>query len=394
LLFLSAGIALLSSCNSASSSTAAHGEVPADMRDVEREGEGLVNTTFGAAPDREADWAHSTTVLMLLKQVWGRSKTTTPGLPAAQVKMVDDAIVALDAAIVAMDQKAAVYAANKVGLACPELFDYFHPDAPKGVLRMDAVYRQLGIDAHYGDLTAAKADLESLKTDWAATKGPVTTKAPTCHRVGGTKTIVADIDESLTAAGPLLAAMDGKMVEAISDDGALQVDVLELLFDCPPDAATTRPSGVGSKCPAGGKCEGDLACDPASNKCAPSAANKIGTACTSTVDCGSDSRSACQNEAGDGYPGGYCGMEPCNDLDVCPPGATCVAIGGESPACFKACSTDADCRTAEGYVCQLFSTAPPVGYGPSDKACAFPCKRNEDCQLPLKCDINAGKCQP
>jgi hypothetical protein len=363
------------------------------MRDVEREGEGLVNTTFGAAPDREPDWLNSMTVLSLLKQVWGRSKTAAPGLPPAQVKMVDDAIVTLDKAIPAMDQKAAVYAANQVGLACPELFDYFHPDSPQGVLRMDAVYRQLGIDAHYGDLNAAKTDVESLKTDWAATKAPVMTRAPTCHRVGGTRTIAMDIDDSLSAAGPALAAMNGKMVEAISDDGALQIDVLELLFDCPPDG-DTRTSGLGSKCPADGKCGGDLVCDPASNKCSPSGANKIGTPCTSTVDCGSDARSACQNEAGDGYPGGYCGMEPCNDLDVCPAGATCVAIGGETPACFKSCTTDDDCRKAEGYVCQLFSTTPPVGYGPSDKACAFPCKRNEDCQLPLKCDPASGKCQP
>jgi hypothetical protein len=293
-----------------------------------------------------------------------------------------------------MDQKKAAYAANKVGLACPELFDFYHPDSPKGVLRMDAVYRQLGLDAHYNDLAAAKADLDSLNADWSVTKAPVVSRAPTCHRVGGTKTIAMDIDESLTMAGPALMAGDAKTVENNSD-GALQVDVLELLFDCPPDTMTTRTSGVGSPCSTDGKCTGDLVCDTAWNKCGPSPmANKIGTPCTSTVDCGSDSRSACQNEAGDGYPGGYCGMEPCNDLDVCPAGATCVAIGGETPACFKSCTTDDDCRKAEGYVCQLFSTTPPVGYGPSNKACAFACKRSEDCQMPLKCDVAAGKCTP
>jgi hypothetical protein len=392
------GLVAAGSCKSSSDDNGSsnpggmHGVVPADMRDVEREGEGLVNTTFGTPPDRVAEWSHAQTVLALLKQVWGKSKAASSGLPAKQVKMVDDAIAALDTSLAAQDQKTAVYAANQVGLACPELFDFYHPDSPMGVLRMDAVYRQLGLDAHYGDLAAAQKDLDSLKADWVSTRTAVTGKTPTCHRVGGTETIATDIDDSLAAAGPAIAGKDAKMVEAISDDGALQVDVLELLFDCPADGPAPV-TGIGSKCPADGKCTGGLVCDPASGKCAPSLDNKIGTPCSSTAECGTDSRAACQNEAGDGYPGGYCSMEPCNDVDVCPPGATCVAIGGETPACLKSCTTDADCRGPE-YVCQLFSTTPPVGFGPSDKACAFPCTRNEDCQKPLKCDTGTKKCTP
>ena len=87
-------------------------------------------------------------------------------------------------------------------------------------------------------------------------------------------------------------------------------------------------------------------------------------------------------------------MEPCNDIEVCPAGASCVSLGGESPGCFKSCTRDADCRTSENYVCQLFLTAPPIGFGPSDHACAFACTRNTDCQSPLTCDIPSGKCQP
>jgi hypothetical protein len=120
----------------------------------------------------------------------------------------------------------------------------------------------------------------------------------------------------------------------------------------------------------------------------------IGTPCATTIDCGTDSRSACNNEAGDGYPGGYCFMEPCDDVNICPPGATCVALGGESSGCFKECTADTDCRTAEGYVCQLFVTAPPKGFGPSATACAFKCLRDPDCQSPLTCDLASGKCKP
>ena len=57
------------------------GIVPPDLRDVEREGEGLVTTTFGELPARTPDWMRAAGVLSLLKQVWARAKSATPGLP-------------------------------------------------------------------------------------------------------------------------------------------------------------------------------------------------------------------------------------------------------------------------------------------------------------------------
>ena len=375
----------------------AAGEVPADLRDVERDGEGLVITTFGEATGkRNPEWTRATGVLFLLKQVWARSKAANPGLPAAQVKMLDEAVVDLDAGIGAMDQKKAVFAANKVGLAVPELFDYFHSEAPMGVVRMDAVYRQLGIDAHFGDFAGVGMDIASLKSDWMAIKGKVEQRTPTCHRVGGTATVVGDVDMSLAMLDGLLTAKDAQAIEQVSDEGALQIDTLELLFDCPDDGPSKDDGTLGSKCKSNADCKSaELECDlnNAGGKCAPSSKNKIGTSCTSTVDCGSDSRAACQTEAGDGYPGGYCFMEPCDDIKVCPAGSTCVAPGGETPGCFKACATDADCRGTDGYVCQLFRTTPPAGFGPTDHACSFKCTRDDDCHG-NKCTVATGKCTP
>lgn len=385
------------------------GTVPGDLRDVERAGEGLVSTTFGEQP-RVPAWDRAGTVLSILTQVWTRQKTACPDMPAPQVKMVDDAIATLNTAIPAKDQKAAVTAANQVGLACPELFDFFHPDAPIQVIRMDAVYRQLGIDTHFGSLTAAKADFDSLSTDWTNAKSAVATRAPMCHRVGGTATVATDIETSFANVNTALQSMDKQTIENESDNGALEIDTLELLFDCPPDNAAPA-TGVGAACGPGTACDKGLACDTAwgtggNGKCAPDPSNKVGTPCMTTVDCGTDSRSACNTEAGDKYPGGYCFMEPCNDIDVCPPGATCVAIGGELPGCYKACAADSDCRTSEGYVCQLFVTTAPKGFGPTNKACSFPCTRDADCQAPLKCpnpfvagmmkpgDATYGKCTP
>ena len=383
------------------------GIVLADIRDVERAGEGLVATTFGeAATGHKADWVRAAQVLAVLKQVWAKSTAACLDFPADNTKAINDAIAALDTAVAGKDQKSAAIAANAVGLAVVELFDYFHPDAPKEVIRMDAVFRQVGIDTHFGKPAESKKDVDSLKADWSTAKAAVTAKVPTCHRVGGTATIASDIEASLANMDVALGKMDTMTLEQESDNGALEVDTLELLFDCPPDNVAPM-SGIGAKCTTMANCDPGQVCDTANagGKCAPDPAHaKIGTACATTNDCGSDSRSACLTEAGDSYPGGYCGMEPCNDIDVCPPGSTCVAIGGESPGCYKSCSADSDCRVSEGYVCQVFSTTPPAGFGPTSMACAFKCTEDAQCQpckgggsdmcQKLTCDVASGKCKP
>jgi hypothetical protein len=397
-LIVLATLAVAAACSSKSTSGAASssaGTVPSDLRDVERDGEGLVTTTFGAYPERKPEWDRAIGVLSLLKQVWTRGRAANPNMPAAQVAMLDDAVAKLDASINAKDQRGASFAANQVGLAVPELFDFFHPDAPLGVVRMDAVFRQVGLDGHFNDLEGVKKSVAQLKADWAVTKSPVAERVPTCHRVGGTATVAADIEQSLANLDAAIAKNDMDTIEKESENGALEIDTLELLFDCPAD--NIAPSkGLGKKCTTTAECEVGETCDLANagGKCAPDGSNKIGTPCTTTTDCGSDGRAACATESGDAYPGGYCAMEPCNDIQVCPPGGTCVAIGGETPGCFKACTNDAECRVAEGYVCQLFVTTPPTGFGPTDHACAFPCKRDADCQAPLKCDVGTAKCTP
>src|SRR5882724_660141 len=378
--------------NDTSKTTSQAGVVPADMRDVERDGEGLVVTTFGAYPDRTPDWQRAAAVLDLLKTVWARAKAASPGLPKAPSGDVEQAIGELDTAIAAQDQKSAAYAANAVGLAVPLLFDYFHSDAPLEIVRLDAIFRQVGLDAHFGDATAAQSDLASMQQDWATLTDAVKKRVPTCSRVGGTASVVDDIDQSLQVIQAAVTAADLPSAEHESENGATEIDTLELLFDCPPGSAAPQ-TGLGSVCKADADCDSGQVCDTANSggRCAPDPSSaQVGIACTSTVDCGSYERAACNTEAGDNYPGGYCSLEPCSDAQVCPPRATCVALGGETPACFQICSGDSDCRQQEGYVCQLFLTTPPVGFGPSDHACAFACQRDTDCQSPLTCDLAAG----
>ena len=185
---------------------------------------------------------------------------------------------------------------------------------------------------------------------------------------------------------------DVALAQAESDAGLLEVDIIELLFDCPPDGAPPS-TGLGAPCASNGDCDAGQVCDldNAGGRCAPDpATTNVGAPCTSTTDCGSYERNACNNEVGDGYPGGYCSLEPCDDVQVCPPGGTCVAVPFETPACMQSCAADSDCRVDEGYVCQLFPTTPPNGFGPSDHPCAFACSDDEECTPPLKCDVASG----
>lgn len=372
------------------------GVVLAAMRDVERDAEGVSYAVFGQAPDHAPDYNRANGVLGLLEQVWASSKSSCPDLPADAVAAVDDAIARLHTALDGKDQKAAAYAANDIHLQMAPLFDFFHPATQIEVVRMDATFLRVGIDSWFGDWSAFASNLTSLQTDWAALKSAASAKVPTCHRVAGTQSVVGDLDQSLTNLDNAKSSQDVTVAQMESDAGLLEVDILELLFDCPPDG-TTPSSGLGAACTDNAGCDPGQVCDldNSGGRCAPDPTSAtVGAPCASTVDCGSNERNACNNEIGDGFPGGYCTMEPCNDVEVCAPGSTCVAMPFETPACFKSCSTDSDCRTSEGYVCQLFPTTPPGGFGPSDHACGFPCATDDECTSPLTCDVASGKCKP
>lgn len=372
------------------------GVVLAMMRDVERDAEGVSYAVFGALPDHTADFNRAAGILTLLKQVWTSANESCPELPSDAVTAVNDALSALDGALADKDQRAAVYAANDIHLQMAPLFDYYNPDAPIEIVRMDATFLRIGLDAWFGDWKAFDTNLSSLTTDWGVLKSVAMAKVPTCHRVAGTQSVVGDIGDTLAN---LTMAAGGKDVSASqveSDAGLLEVDILELLFDCPPDGVKPT-SGLGSACGGTGDCDPDQVCDldQAGGRCAPDpATTRVGAPCTTTVDCGTYERDACNNEVGDGFPGGYCSMEPCDDVQICSPGATCVAMPFETPACMQSCTNDSDCRTAEGYVCQLFPTTPPAGFGPSDHACAFACTSDDECTSPLTCDVASGRCIP
>ncbi len=101
----------------------------------------------------------------------------------------------------------------------------------------------------------------------------------------------------------------------------------------------------------------------------PTRTGAVGSACASDADCTEPAGSTCYTMVGSGgfgftFPGGSCSAmcTPGSGSSECGAGADCfsVGFGGFGSAfCAKTCTSDADCRTDDGYSCM----APPFGGG-------------------------------
>jgi hypothetical protein len=110
----------------------------------------------------------------------------------------------------------------------------------------------------------------------------------------------------------------------------------------------------------------------------PPEASGIGDPCESEEQFGQGTCRAGQICLGDriGFNGGYC-VGICSGGARCPGDATCTQLQG-FPVCLRRCTVTSDCRTADGYVCAVGSTAgqrvcsvndAPVGARPDGAAC-------------------------
>lgn len=166
--------------------------------------------------------------------------------------------------------------------------------------------------------------------------------------------------------------------------------------------AAFEASDVGSD--GGATCGGEpcvgagMICDPADSKCKPDGkSTNVGKPCPKTGPnpaCGTDPRATCNDFTSDGFPGGYCSVEPCTVKSMCPIGASCGRLGGESAACWMNCKTDAECPSLD-YVCadmEAFYVS-----GASHKVCflkEWPCGAAADCpSAKPKCG-SGGFCTP
>jgi hypothetical protein len=133
---------------------------------------------------------------------------------------------------------------------------------------------------------------------------------------------------------------------------------------------TCRPVGMTAcgdcamRCGSGSTCTGlwDASTGMCSRFVCMAPLGSTGDPCTSAEDCSAlpDTQRECLTSFfGYSFPGGYC-TAGCSSSAECGPGADCVDLYFTT-YCFKRCTGDDQCRSAEGYSC---SEMPYIGGGP------------------------------
>ncbi len=98
-----------------------------------------------------------------------------------------------------------------------------------------------------------------------------------------------------------------------------------------------------------GTCPDDGVCSSDGSACTP--AREIGASCDADSSCGLGRLCL----TGATVPGGYC-TRRCSVSNPCPEGSLCGAGPTGENVCLKGCSSAAECRPGEGFVCTLEST--------------------------------------
>lgn len=85
----------------------------------------------------------------------------------------------------------------------------------------------------------------------------------------------------------------------------------------------------------------------------------VGAACEDSLDC--EGGLYCEPA----FDGGYCTRDCSGGPELCPSGSACFCLGDDGAGgcqysiCLKGCSRDNECRTSEGYVCDVDNTCYP-----------------------------------
>jgi len=180
------------------------------------------------------------------------------------------------------------------------------------------------------------------------------------------------------------------------DDGSGTICAVDA--DCGPAGVCADSGGYRlclPACDAGGGCPANLACFDSFNgwpldraACVPGDATaQDGAACAGFFDC--NEASECDLSAED--PGGMCATYGCTvGNDSTCHGGTCIAYSDMpniGTLCVDACTTNADCRGADGYVCH-----DPDGAGSAAAYCRHP-KVGDACATGADCGGGAWTCK-
>ena len=87
-------------------------------------------------------------------------------------------------------------------------------------------------------------------------------------------------------------------------------------------------------------------------------------------------------------PEGYC-SQACSDNEPCPEGGSCWPFQDGTHACLLNCEAHAECRVADGYICDSDSTCYPgrIPVPPGDGEIGGPCVDEGDCGEGMTCIV-------
>jgi len=174
-----------------------------------------------------------------------------------------------------------------------------------------------------------------------------------------------------------LADAQGDASVAPPDTGSSATDDATTTDDTaegPTDVATPPADAADTAAP-----PSDTATPP-SDTATPTGGAPVGGACASAADCAGETAQCLAD-----FPGGYCVIPHCGSQGAtCPAGSSCWGFGAGNPnLCIADCTSDAQCRVAEGYECDADNTCwpgsgTPTGGSPVGGAC----QADSDCGDP------------
>ena len=233
---LSAFLALSSGCASARGShpgplasdaaVDAGAPAPAPLRSLESNAEGC-----GEAA-RAGDWAKAEAILGEANANWSllQPEVVTKGAAQETVKTIGDALIELANDIQGKSSRATQNASNVISTVVPDLFELYVFAVPAEALRLDAGFRQLQIDADFSDWQACGADVQLTSAIWKRLRPLAQSQAPNRADIGGSQSVVADIDAAIAAAQSAIDAKAQAGAQDAAQKGLDLVDTVEQIF--------------------------------------------------------------------------------------------------------------------------------------------------------------------